>query len=148
MSIWEKERDPTFMQNQFVKKYGAEMAVFFSHHAAHFEAANTSFAKNPELLEDLRLFKNTHKKFIWSSNSQKTVERVLSELNLTDYFDKIVAREDVQLIKADPEGFTKLYDPSVPKEQYLMIGDSSHDRGAAEAAGIDFYLIDFFKLGI
>jgi len=47
-----------------------------------------------------------------------------------------------ELLKVDK---SILYDPKIPKENYLFIGDSKSDREVAKKLGIDFYFVDFFK---
>jgi HAD superfamily hydrolase (TIGR01549 family) len=66
---------------------------------------------------------------------------VLSDHKLSSYFDIIVAGDDVENNKPDPEGIelalTKL---NIVKSQAIMLGDSKHDIGAANNAGIDSVL--------
>ena len=52
---------------------------------------------------------------------------------------------DVDLIKPYTDGFEKIYDLTVPKKRYLIIGDSDNDQEAAKRLGVDFFLIDYFK---
>lgn len=87
----------------------------------------------------LRKFHDKHKLYLWTSNSQSTVEPILEEAGLLDYFEQIVAAGSVKLIKPEPDGFYLIFKPgSQKKTDYAMIGDSKADRGAAEAAGITF----------
>ena len=78
---------------------------------------------------------------VWSSNMSSTVETTLKNNSLLQYFDLIICRDNVNQSKPDPEGFRLIYDKSLPKSDYLMIGDADRDRGAAENAGIDFFLV-------
>lgn len=80
---------------------------------------------------------DTHR-FIWTSNALDTAQKALRDNNLIYYFEKIAARDNVPYSKPDPSGFEYLYDVTVPKSQYVMIGDSENDEEAAQNAGIDF----------
>lgn len=56
----------------------------------------------------------------------------------------IVARDDVRLLKPNPEGWQHIYGNESLGE-YLLVGDSANDRGAAGAVGIDYFEIKHFK---
>lgn len=83
--------------------------------------------------------------YIWSSNSRKTLEKALSKLGILDRFSKIISRSETKFIKPNPDGFTLIKDQNIANEQYLFIGDSASDKGAAKAIGIDFYKIHYFE---
>ncbi|QQS20235.1 HAD family hydrolase [Candidatus Saccharibacteria bacterium] len=84
--------------------------------------------------------------YAWSANMRSTIERALLELGIRHHFNKLVTREDVRLAKPHPEGWM-LLDDSTPREQFLFVGDSSNDAGAAQSLGIDFFEITYFKQG-
>lgn len=135
-------------QNELVERHGDEAVELLRRHATQFEMRHHhKFTPNEALLGELTLFRHTYNLFIWSSNSRQLVESVLQQTGMSQWFTKIVTRDDVQFVKPSPEGFGLIRDPSVPKNRYLLVGDSSHDRDAAAAAGIDFYHTDFFELG-
>ena len=91
----------------------------------------------PELAEKYTLY-------VWSSNTQASVKKVLKDLGIEQYFAKIIAREDVKLLKPAPDGWRHVSDHA-PKEKFLFIGDSYNDREAASAIGIDYFEIAHFK---
>ncbi|HEX7963895.1 MAG TPA: HAD family phosphatase [Candidatus Saccharimonadales bacterium] len=148
--LWLKydKRGGTLFSNDLVRKHGKKGLDILLKHAPLFEMQHKErFIRNEELLRDVENFKDTYRMYIWSSNSRQLVEWVLEANGMQDWFDKIVTRNDVRYLKPNPEGFLHIYDPDVPEERYLLIGDSSYDEGAAQAAGIDFYHTDFFNLG-
>ncbi len=77
-------------------------------------------------------------KYIWTGNSLDTATKALVDNDLMKYFEKIAARDNVPYTKPDPSGFDFLRDPTIPKSQYVMIGDSENDEVASHNAGIDF----------
>ena len=150
-TIWDEFEQKTIsqaeMQNKYMHNHGEAVRNFMNEHSRVFETEqlvrhepNTDLLQVLEQLQDRELF-------IWSSNTSSIIEKVLVETKLSHYFKKDITRDKVQFIKPHPDGFEQIHDPNVPIECYLMVGDSSHDRGAAEAAGIDFYLTDFFNIG-
>ncbi|MBU0576625.1 HAD family hydrolase [Patescibacteria group bacterium] len=131
--------------NDFVKKYGKKVArlVKVANQKYEQEMAR-GFTPNPELI---KFIKNAdrYKKYIYSSNTLPTVLRGVRELELDGCFDQIITRSEVTYIKPDLEGFNLLYDPSVSKSEYLMIGNSFSDQNLAKLAEIDFYLVEYFR---
>jgi phosphoglycolate phosphatase len=81
---------------------------------------------------------------MWTGNHRDTVRTILAELGIAEKIKKIVGRENVKFIKPNPDGFTQLFVPGSEKKDYLMIGNSSADSGAAKAVGIDFIHVDDF----
>ena len=82
---------------------------------------------------------------IWTSNNKDTAKKALSEMGLMQHVSKIVSKEDTQLSKPDPEGFSIISDAFDNEvDDYLFIGNSRHDEKAAEAAGIDFLMVNDF----
>lgn len=77
--------------------------------------------------------------FIWTSNTREIIEPILKDAELFELIERTVTADDVQLIKPDPEGFSLIYSDKHALSDYLMIGDSTNDSGAAAAAGIDFF---------
>lgn len=79
--------------------------------------------------------------YVWTSNDQETVLPIIEKLDFSKYFKKIVTRNDVRFIKPHPDGFRLIHDSQKPRSEYLLIGDSKADSGAAANAGIDFLYI-------
>ena len=131
--------------NEFVIEYGEEAVVLIKKANQKYEREMSSgFKPNPEIIEFIKQA-DEYSKFIYSSNSRASVEKGLKELGISDDFKSLVTRDDVSYIKPDPEGFLLIYDPNTPKEDYLMIGNSHSDKDMAKAAGIDFYLVEYFR---
>lgn len=149
--LWEAhknaEKASPFMK-ELVEKHGDKGIDLLVRHVPPFEIQyRDKYTKNEALLKEIADFRATYRLFIWSSNSRELVEDVLAQIGMSDWFEKMVTRNDVRHIKPSPEGFDLIRDPDVPLDKYLLIGDSSHDEGAAQAVGIDFYKHDFFDRG-
>jgi HAD superfamily hydrolase (TIGR01509 family) len=130
--------------NEHVEQYDTFLAALIE---ASEEFESTYFAHTPydELAQAVhRLAGQGKTLYAWSANMRSTVERALMELGIRQHFTKLVAREDVRLAKPHPEGWQLLED-GTPRRQYLFVGDSSNDAGAAHALGIDYFEITYFK---
>ncbi|HSX00542.1 MAG TPA: HAD hydrolase-like protein [Patescibacteria group bacterium] len=135
-------------QNTLVETYGDSALAIVQRHAPLFEMSYWStFQANEELLKEVDVLRENRHMFIWSSNSHALVDKVFQETDMSNWFEKIVSRNEVRFLKPSSEGFNYIYDPRIPKERYIFIGNSRNDRKAAAEAGIDFYLIDFFNQG-
>jgi len=132
------------LQNILITQYGEKAKKIILENNRRFETELLEDVEiNHELLEFVQ--KNKDKTlFIWSSNTQDVVEKVLRDFGIQERFEKIITRTDVSMLKDHPEGFGMIADGQTPKESYVMIGDSVHDKNAAENAGIDFYQISYF----
>jgi len=86
------------------------------------------------------------KLYMWTSNDRQTILPILPELKIDDIFEKIITRNDVNFIKPESDGFSLIYTEGISRSEYLMIGDSKADEGAAKDAGIDFLNIAEFEL--
>ncbi len=113
--------------------------------AQEFEAELTSQQPHHQLVSAIEEFASEGRRLIvWTSNTRRAAQQVLDELGIAHHFDVMVTRDDVRLLKPNPEGWQHIHDDE-PLEQYLLIGDSANDRGAAEAVGIEFFEITYFK---
>lgn len=92
----------------------------------------------PVALPLISLAKEYAELYVWTSNDRRTVMPILKELKIGKSFSKVVARNDVNFIKPNPEGFSLIDDKDNPKSEYLLIGNSKADEGAGRHAGIDF----------
>lgn len=85
-----------------------------------------------------------HKKYffyLWTSNMRQTVEPILEEHGLLQHFKKLATKGDVRLTKPFADGFDLLFDSQKDdKSEWLLVGDSSADKGAAKNSGIDFWM--------
>ncbi len=79
---------------------------------------------------------------ILTNNSKKPTIEVLERYNITNYFDIVIAREDIEKMKPDKEGLITIIDKlSLNLDDVLFIGDSWVDGVAATNAKIRFVLI-------
>jgi len=83
--------------------------------------------------------------FLWTSNTRRTAERALIEMGILSLFTQLLTRENVQLGKPHAEGWALFTFAGQDPASCLMIGDSQNDALAAEAGGIAYYKISFFK---
>lgn len=136
--------DLNSLQNKYVLKFGNEARQLMNKANIDFE---TKYFKdvvtNKELLEFVREVKN-YKMYIWSANTKYVIEKILKLHGIENKFDKLVTRLEVDMLKPDPEGFDKIYNPKIPKSEYLFVGDSSNDKNAAKNSEIDFFQIKYF----
>lgn len=82
---------------------------------------------------------------ILTRNSRRAVEKVLSNSNLA--IDFIVGREDVDLLKPDPEGLEVILNHfKLKPHQVVLVGDTFHDLEAAKARGLASVIVKNPKL--
>jgi HAD superfamily hydrolase (TIGR01509 family) len=74
-----------------------------------------------------------------ATNRSDTMDRLLAEFGLSDYFDLVVTSFDVQHPKPHPDSLFKILDYfDIKSHQVLYVGDSQVDAEAAQAAKIQF----------
>lgn len=74
-----------------------------------------------------------------ATNRSDTMDRLLAEFELSDYFDLVVTSFDIQHPKPHPDSLFKILDYfDIESHQVLYIGDSQVDAEAARAAKIPF----------
>ncbi len=90
------------------------------------------------LVDFLEYLKPRYKTAI-ATNRTVSMEMVLKEFDLQDYFDLVVTAEDVKKPKPHPETIEKILDrfKMNPKE-VLFIGDSEVDKQLADNTGVIF----------
>ena len=72
-----------------------------------------------------------------ATNRTDTMDKLLTEFDLNDYFDLVVTSSDVQHPKPHPEALLKILNHfGLAPEQAVYIGDSQVDEQAARAAQI------------
>lgn len=99
-------------------------------------------ALNESLIEYIRDNAELKNMFLYTSNSRKLITRLLRDLEMADAFKKVVTRNDVDFIKPHPEGMRQIVDVNSDLTDYLMVGDSSSDRGVADEVNMDFLLVE------
>ncbi len=78
---------------------------------------------------------------ILTNNAKQPTIEVLERFNILDYFDLVVAREDVERMKPDKEGIELIIQKlSLNPEKVIFVGDSWVDGVAAGNANIQFVL--------
>ncbi len=131
------------MENEAVRLV-ADAAVKARHaYSAEFES---EYYQGVEPHQDIINFitdnRDNYTFFLWTSNMRSTVEPILKEKGMFDIFETLVTKSDVRLTKPYPEGFSLIFNPDKhDKKDFLLIGDSHNDEGAAKAVGIDFYCV-------
>jgi FMN phosphatase YigB (HAD superfamily) len=98
--------------------------------------------------EMIEFVKEAAKEFtihLWTTNCLETVTPVLTEVGLDDVFTNSAFFNNVPLIKPDPAGFKIISQDESNKGEFIFIGDSNSDEGAASALGIPFYHVNEVK---
>jgi len=126
-------KDPDFYE-QFIKICQDFESKYFAH---------TPYGKLVKALPALK--EEGCNLFLWTSNTRQTAERALTEMGTLQFFSQLLTREDVKLGKPHAEGWKLFTFASQDPASCLMIGDSQNDALAAEAGGISYYKISFFK---
>ena len=112
--------------------------LFVEFERAYFELAPGRVSQRPgarALLEALRA--QGRRTGLVTSKTRVRVGVDMHESGLTDLFDIVLASEDVQAGKPDPEGILiALRELGVAKDRSVYIGDMSVDIEAGKAAGI------------
>ena len=133
------------MQNQYIHRYKDVAKKIIITGNTEFE---TKHFQGVEVNKELVQFINdatTYVFSLWSSNTKPIIEKVLHEHHLHHIFSHVITRTDLLYLKPHHEGFSLIHDGKTPKEDYLLVGNSQTDKAAAKSAGIDFFLVDYFK---
>ncbi len=125
--------------NEAVRRFGKSLRDQLWAFNEAYEVANALGIEINEPLVEFNKTDQKYRKFLYTSNSKIVAARYLAELGIETCFERFCFRDDVALVKPDPDGFWRvLHDTSVPLSRYLMIGDSSSDEGMAKTVGLDF----------
>ena len=91
----------------------------------------------PDVISVLNFF-DKKKKAVYSNKVHAFTVEIISKLGLNQYFEKVIgARPELYKKKPSPEGiFLLLKELNISSENAIMVGDSTHDLHAAQAAGI------------
>jgi HAD superfamily hydrolase (TIGR01549 family) len=138
-----KNKSAIHMRNKAIKKYGNKIRKIFCDYEYFFESKYyQGVTFNYELVDFIKKYHNKYHFFIWSSNSNKTIINHLKALKIDKFFNKIIALNHVDFSKPAADGFELIHKHSMGgKHEYLMVGDSIHDKNAAKKAGIDFFKV-------
>jgi HAD superfamily hydrolase (TIGR01549 family) len=138
-------KNPHIYHNQLVTAHGDQLLQEVRDFNRQYESQYlTGFTPNTEVIQFI-LENPSITFYVYSSNSKPTVTRGLDELGISKSIRAVISKDDVKFVKPNPEGFFLLENFEGNEEEFLMIGDSSADRGAAEAAGIDFLECTVFE---
>jgi HAD superfamily hydrolase (TIGR01549 family) len=130
--------------NEFVKRFGVQSKNEIVAFSEKFEVDRlTGIRPNLELIEFIKENKDNYEMYIWSSNTKAVIQKVLEHVGLTSHFKTIVSRNDVMYVKPNPIGFELVDDGTSHVTEYLFIGDSINDEGAAREMGIEFFKVAF-----
>lgn len=134
-----------YVLNAFIEKYGAEIREQLWQFNETFEQEYlTGVQLNGEVIDWIKKQHQEYTLYLLTSNSRKTIEPILKELNIYEVFDQLIFRDDVEYIKPHGSPFTLIPGhQEAHKSEWLMIGDSSSDQGFAEANGMDFFRVEF-----
>lgn len=97
---------------------------------------------NEKLIISEDMIKKLRKKYklaIFTGRPKPEADYALKRFKINKYFKTIVALEDVQEQKPNPEGLLKILKKAkVKKEEAIYVGDNPADLAASKEAGIDF----------
>lgn len=131
--------------NDFIEEYGDALRDEIVAFNYEYEKEFTKGLKlNSALIEFIR-DEIKCDMYVLTNNDSRNIKKHLTSLGLIDKFKTIVCRNNVKYVKPNIEGIDKIIGKEKPVFNFLMIGDSvDSDGGVAKAAGMDFYLIDYF----
>lgn len=91
--------------NEFIKKFGIEAKEKMNAFTEKFEINRLQGIRpNTELIEFIKENKDGYEMYVWSSNSEKVIKKVLKEVGLDNHFKTIVSRDHVAYLKPNPSG--------------------------------------------
>ncbi len=77
---------------------------------------------------------------ILTNNGRSTVEKIMKQIPLKEYFDVIQTRHESPQPKPHPDGLLKIIsDLGLDKSEVVYVGDAIIDATAATRAGIEFW---------
>ena len=113
------------------KIYWREMERFLNHYELDSAKKSRLF---PETISTLQTLREIGAKMgLVTNTSRRAVDVVFEIHGLKEYFDVVVAREDVRKLKPDPEG-VRLATIKLGAKRFLLVGDLVLDVLAAKAA--------------
>jgi len=107
------------------------------------EDALTRWALRPHVKDFLYMIRAKGIRTALVSNvGGKTLTTALSKLCLTEFFDVVLSRNDVQNLKPNPDVLNLALDRlGIAKDNSMLVGDSLDDLNAAKNAGIRIMII-------
>lgn len=145
MEKYEPDFDPqTYLDmsaiHRYVEKHGSNFLSDFVEFEKKLEQDHyygyIKIEKSLNLLEKLQ--QAGKQLYLLTSNCREVVEPILEELQIKNYFKKIVTVNDVENLKPSAAPFKLIRETDVELQNYLMIGDSKNDSGFAKRAEIAY----------
>lgn len=101
---------------------------------------------NKNLVDMLRLLGREYRKALVTTASRENTNDILRYFGLSDFFDLVLAREDTEHVKPDPEGFIKAmaHFSAVP-QNCIIFEDSTDGIEAAERAGVSCFVVKGYR---
>lgn len=142
--VWSKILGDHFDVKE-MERFNLDYEIFKRNHKAPYQ--DLAF---PGLISLFEVLRKDGLQLALASNSNKgDILRALSTINVTDYFDVILGREDVKRSKPNAEIYLKASSLlQVPKEQTLVVEDSQKGIAAGKAAGMRVVAIKDVRYGI
>ncbi len=115
---------------------------FSAYYTAHHDR---ELALYDGVMDLLAVLKGEGKQMALATNAYRTSTlESLRHLEIEHFFDAIVTAEDVIMAKPDPEMLHRiLHQLHATRDAALFIGDGPRDEEAAQAAGIDYIMVDW-----
>jgi pyrophosphatase PpaX len=111
------------------------LAVYRGYHKEHFNGEITCFPGIPEMLT--RLKEEGYSLAVVTSRLRGTTTLGIEKYGLRDYFDAIVACDDTERHKPDPDPILAALEIIKKKpEEAVMVGDTAFDIICAKNAGV------------
>jgi phosphoglycolate phosphatase-like HAD superfamily hydrolase len=126
--------------NRVIIKHGVEAKRKLDEYADNWELTKfTGYKPNNTLIEFIHGQADKYRFHVWTSQNMSLAKKMVEDLAIADKINQLIPKEKVELLKPIPDGFNKInQEVKAELADYLMIGDSESDKGAAENAGIDF----------
>ncbi len=155
--------DQLWLRNLHFTTRGKAMHLLFQEAIDHFDLKLNAvkLTEENELLhqekfEQIKFFEGTQelldslkskgkKVYICTNRQYGSLNKILEKNQLRQYFEKVVSCKDEGHEKPDPFCIHKIIEESgQPKENFMYLGDSRVDYDFAEAAGVDFVIVDHY----
>ncbi len=143
--LYPKRFSAIHLCNTVVKKHGQIAQNILNAFVEEYEREHYSgYIPNTLLIEFIKSTKEQYSNYLWTTNTDGVISDFLNKENINGRFTKIISRKIVAQLKPEKDGFDLIYKSNTPLSDYILIGDSINDEGAAKNAGIDFFKIDYF----
>jgi len=114
----------------------AQVSAFMEFHESRLAESYRLYPETKEALDALR--KVRARLAIVTNTTRRSVRQAFTNFGLQRYFDAVVTREDVSMLKPDPEGTflaLRLLGCAPGPRSFCFVGDTRHDVLAASNAG-------------